>query len=78
MRKALNSNNGTGKSMPPKRPFVKIYFLQKGLSEKEASTFYEYFKKRNWTTKTGIAVINWKALANEWIWYYQQEKKPKY
>lgn len=58
---------GLGKSIPPLKEYVKIYFLQKGCSEYEAMEFYRYFDAKQWTNNRGKILSNWKMAAWEWI-----------
>lgn len=69
--KKTTPNSGYGNIVPPLPEHVKIYFIQKGLSEKEGDTFFKHFKCLEWKTDSGVPVRNWKALANEWIWNLQ-------
>lgn len=69
---------GSIKPSPPKWLHVKIYFIQKGMSEKDAEDFFLFHKKANWKTKRGRPITRWKAVANEWIWDCKQLRKQKY
>lgn len=53
---------GFGTEIPPQKQFVRIYFIQKGMSEQQADYFYLKYESVGWTVK------NWKTLASEWIW----------
>lgn len=53
--------------MPPKFEEVKIYFFQKGISEKEAEHFFLFYELKNWTSKKGNFFKNWKGIAYQWI-----------
>jgi hypothetical protein len=62
------------KLIPPTIQEVKIYFSQKGISEKEAEHFFFYYEKKLWTSKKGNFFKNWKSIAYRWIasvWKYQ-------
>ncbi|MBS1530359.1 MAG: hypothetical protein JSU01_08630 [Bacteroidetes bacterium] len=66
---------GFGKEMPPEKGHVTIYFIQKGLTEKEADFFFGQQKLTDWKTKRGRPIRNWKAVAAEWIWQLKQRRK---
>lgn len=66
--------SGCGSAMPPTFRHVNIYFQQRGVCEKGAAGFYQYYKKRKWRTDKGCPIINWKVAANNWIYQYQQQK----
>ena len=75
MEKVGKQNVGFGKSVPPQWQYVKIYFVQKGLTEQAAKDFFQEQKNRKWKSENGIPVSNWKVLANDWIWNYTQAKR---
>ena len=52
---------------PPTIRDVKIYFSQKGMTETEAYSFYQFYEKRKWKTKNGIFITKWKDFAYRWI-----------
>lgn len=58
---------GFGAEIPPRKEFVRIYFIQKGMSEIEADLFFATFELTGWECKGG-SIKNWKTLASEWIW----------
>jgi hypothetical protein len=60
--------DGLGITLPPKREFVRIYFMQKGLSQKQADFFYDHFDECLWKDSIGSPLKNWKTLACDWIW----------
>ncbi|HWZ15477.1 MAG TPA: hypothetical protein VNW95_09585 [Mucilaginibacter sp.] len=66
--------NGFGFEMPPDRSLVEIYFDQKGLAE-EAAVFYSFYEEANWRSPKGTPYRNWKILATDWIFNYEQELK---
>ena len=64
-------DEGTNKVLMGVEPDLKqiqIYFDQKGFSEKEAHRFFEYYKVRNWLSKRGLPIKNWRQAALEWLW----------
>jgi len=65
---------GYGIEMPPQQSLVEIYFDQKGLIA-QAALFYQYYEKANWCSSKGTPYRNWKLLAGEWIFNYEQEQK---
>jgi len=68
------TQNGFGTEMPPQRRLVEIYFDQKGCSE-QSSEFYKYYEQANWSSPKGTPYRNWKLLAGDWIYNYQQAVK---
>jgi hypothetical protein len=71
-----SGQQGFGYEMPPDRQLVGIYFDQKGLAE-QAAVFYEHYREANWRSLNGTPFRNWKVLASDWIFNYQQEQKLK-
>jgi len=67
---------GFGYEMPPDRQLIDIYFDQKGYTE-QAAPFYEHYWEVNWRSPQGTPYRNWKVLASDWIFNYQQEQKLK-
>ncbi|MVN91539.1 hypothetical protein [Mucilaginibacter aquatilis] len=67
---------GFGTDMPPQKILVDIYFDQKGLAA-QAGIFYSYYEKADWCSPKGTPYRNWKLLAGEWIFNYEQERKLK-
>ncbi|GAB3916956.1 hypothetical protein [Mucilaginibacter boryungensis] len=65
---------GFGTEMPPQKILVEIYFDQKDHSS-EAAAFYAHYEKANWSSPKGTPYRNWKLLAGEWIFNYEQEQK---
>ncbi|MES2375423.1 MAG: hypothetical protein V4553_02530 [Bacteroidota bacterium] len=65
---------GFGTEMPPQKILVDIYFDQKGLPA-QAATFYIHYEKADWCSPKGTPYRNWKLLAGEWIFNYEQEQK---
>jgi len=54
---------------------VRIYFLQKGITEGDANAFFGFYESRQWKNKTGSEFRYWKSLANKWI-YNMWKKNP--
>jgi hypothetical protein len=69
-----SNQRGFGFEMPPERSLVEIYFDQKGLAE-EAAVFYSFYDEADWRSPKGTPYRNWKILATDWIFNYQQELK---
>jgi hypothetical protein len=65
---------GFGTEMPPQKCLVKIYFDQKNLTV-QADLFYNFYEKANWSSPKGTPYRNWKLLAGDWIFNYEQEQK---
>jgi len=61
------SRENCGKQRPPTIDDVKIYFSQKGLPEYEAENFYELYQKKEWISRYGNFLKNWKDVAYKWI-----------
>ena len=59
---------GLGKTVPPNREHVIIYFLQKNIAETHAISFYDHFQKKKWRNQRNRKLSNWKIAAWEWIW----------
>lgn len=53
-------------STPPSLRDVKIYFSQKGISESEAESFYQFYEQKAWMNGKRRPVKNWKHKA--WLW----------
>jgi hypothetical protein len=68
--------HGFGTEMPPQKYLIEIYFDQKELIS-QADIFFDYYEKANWCSPKGTPYRNWKLLAGDWIFNYQQEKKLK-
>lgn len=68
-------DDGYGENIPPSRQNIEIYFDQKGLSEKIACEFYQYYKARKWQTGKSHLIRNWKVAASSWIWMLRQKKR---
>jgi len=71
-----SAQQGFGYEMPPDKQLVDIYFDQKGHTE-QAGLFYEHYRETNWRSPNGTPYRNWKVLASDWIFNYQQEQKLK-
>jgi hypothetical protein len=65
---------GFGTEMPPQKMLVDIYFDQKGFTD-QAELFYNFFEKAQWSSPKGTPYRNWKLLATDWIFDYQQSLK---
>lgn len=65
---------GLGTELPPQRQLVVIYFDQKGLGN-QADAFYSYYEEADWRSHKGTPYRNWKLLAADWIFDYEQELK---
>lgn len=46
---------------------VKVYFLQKGMTEQEAEHFFLFYQNRHWLNRCLTRVKTWKPLAYRWI-----------
>ena len=68
---------GYGTEVPPLLDHVKIIFDQQELPEKDAIEFYCHFEERNWQTKTGVPIKNWKQVMDQWIWELKMELRKK-
>ena len=53
--------------IPPKIEEVKVYFMQKGIPEKEAEVFFLFYEKKQWKSKKGNFFKNWKGIAYKWV-----------
>jgi len=65
---------GFGTEMPPQKVLVEIYFDQKGFAA-QAEVFYTHYEMADWSSPKGTPYYNWKLLAGEWIFNYEQEQK---
>jgi len=72
--KILPSKKGFGYEMPPERIVVEIYFDQKALPE-QARLFFDHYQRSDWSSPKGTPYRNWKLLASDWIFNYQQDLK---
>lgn len=61
-------NLGHGNEVPPLLDHVKIIFDQQDFQEKDAIEFFDYFEEREWRTKSGVPIKNWKQVVDNWIW----------
>lgn len=68
------SQHGFGNEMPPQRPLVDIYFDQKNHPQ-QAGAFYAHYQDVNWCSPKGTPYRNWKLLAGEWIYNFQEQQK---
>jgi hypothetical protein len=53
--------------IPPTIEDVKVYFSQKGMPEPEAESFFLFQEKRQWATRQGRSLREWKRSARQWI-----------
>jgi hypothetical protein len=60
---------GNGKSVPPLKKDLIVYFKYYGKSENDAIIFFDYYKSKGWVNPRGTLIRNWKILAWQWIWY---------
>lgn len=72
--KILPSKKGFGYEMPPEKVVVEIYFDQKGFLP-QADPFFSFYDQSNWSSAKGTPYRNWKLLASDWIFNYQQDLK---
>jgi hypothetical protein len=67
MKKPSKSKNLFQHHVSPRLEEVKIYFLQKGIPEREAEDFFHVYENRHWTSKKGNFYRNWKTIAYRWV-----------
>ena len=72
--KMLPSKKGFGYEMPPEKIVVEIYFDQKGFPD-QARFFFNHYEQTNWSSPKSTPYRNWKLLASDWLFNYQQELK---
>jgi hypothetical protein len=41
----------------------------------QAGAFYEFYEQAIWSSSKGTPYRNWKLLAGDWIFNYEQEQK---
>ena len=70
--------SGLGREIPPLKSHVTIYFIQKGLTEKDANFFFQQQNLTGWGASEGRHRSNWKTLACDWIWEHQQSRRQRY
>jgi hypothetical protein len=70
----LALKKGFGYEMPPEKKVVEIYFDQKGFLP-QADLFFSFYDQSNWSSAKGTPYRNWKLLASDWIFNYQQDLK---
>jgi hypothetical protein len=70
----LPTTKGFGYEMPPEKIVVEIYFDQKGFPD-QARMFFNFFDQANWSSPKGTPYRNWKLLAADWIFEFQQAIK---
>jgi len=59
----------------PDPAFVEIYFKQRGRAADEVQSFLAFYNANDWKTATGLPIVNWKKVANDWIWYCRKKNK---
>jgi transcription elongation factor len=52
---------------PPTMEQVKVYFRDKGMNTMEAEHFFRLYQLKQWRTKKGQLIKQWKNAANSWI-----------
>jgi hypothetical protein len=70
----VSQQKGFGTEMPPDYALVAIYFDQKEAAA-QAPSFFRWYESINWTGPRGAPYRNWKILASDWIFNYQQQVK---
>lgn len=68
---------GVGRTIPPQKNHVIIYFIEKGLSEKQAIDFFSNYNQRGWRNLSGNIIANWKTHAWEWVWTVKHQVREK-
>ena len=63
------SSTDIDKQVPPDEQHVRVYFLQQGSTATDATTFFNFYKAKMWTTVSGHRLKDWKKLAWTWIHY---------
>ena len=65
--------------VPPEENVVFDYFKNSGLSDwkVQASKFFNHYNSQGWKKGTGVAVVNWDSLANNWILTEKQKDDGK-
>jgi hypothetical protein len=71
-----SKQQGFGTEMPPDYALVVIYFDQRE-APSQAASFFRWYESIKWTGPRGAPYRNWKILASDWIYNYQQELKLK-
>lgn len=64
----MDGNTPFTNHIPPRIEEVKVYFNQRGVKECEAEAFFLFYEAKNWTSKRGNYLKNWKTIAYHWIW----------
>ena len=72
--KLLPQTKGFGYEMPPEKLVIEIYFDQKGFPD-QARLFFNHYNQASWCSPKGTPYRNWKLLASDWLFNYQQELK---
>jgi hypothetical protein len=70
----VSGQKGFGTEMPPDYALIAIYFDQKEAAA-QAAGFFHWYESIGWTGPRGAPYRNWKVLASDWIYNYQQQLK---
>lgn len=57
---------------PPTLDQVKAYFGAKGINDREAQDFFDFYQLRQWRNKKGGLLRSWKNAAGGWICFANQ------
>ncbi len=76
--KKVERKPGLGRDIPPTIQHVTIYFIQKGLTEQHAVSFFKQLEVLKWETLYGNPIRNWKTFALDWIWEMKELRKRKW
>lgn len=55
------------RQVPPTIQDVMTYFQEKGIPGQEAEAFFLVHEKRQWSTRKGKSLMEWKSAARRWI-----------
>ena len=61
-----NKHENTIKKPKGRQPVI-VFFEEKGFEADEGKKFYEYYTDREWKTKDGKLIRDWRALAVNWM-----------
>jgi hypothetical protein len=70
----VSKQKGYGTEMPPDYTLVVIYFDQKEEAA-QADSFFRWYESIAWKGPRGASYRNWKVLAADWIYNWQQQVK---
>ena len=62
-----NTKHENINKQPKDRQAVFIFFKEKGFSADEGKKFFDYYEKRDWKTRDGSEINDWKAIAKNWM-----------